>query len=104
MPDGTLICYGRTILSISTSDWATWSSTAEIYYVEKEFNITFPVNFISHPVVSITNGSGSLAWISGYYTETATENNKIIKIFVTAPLKNNINRVVDWIAIGRWKA
>ena len=91
MPDGTLICWGSTNISVSAN-----SRTAKSVGTE---------TFISKPAVTATiqtygiSGNGSTTFAINVSNITTTS----ITILVGNTASTSANLDVDYIAIGRWK-
>lgn len=92
MPDGTLICWGLTDWKLTQAN-----STADI-------SVTFPVEFISDPVVIAGMGSDSTAAEYGYITlatYSRSTTGATFRIFSKASVGRSPR--IFWLAIGRWK-
>lgn len=92
MPDGTLICWGLT-------DWKTTqaNSTADI-------SVTFPVEFISDPVIIAGMGSdSSAAEIGNISVATYSRSSTGVTFRIFSKAGTTRSPRVFWLAIGRWK-
>lgn len=88
MPDGTLICYG---------DEATGSISSNSIM---DVPVTFPLEFLAVPVVTVSYVSHSPAVLSISY-EARTKTGFTIR--VGNSYSSPISTRVTWIAVGRWK-
>lgn len=96
--DGTMICYGTTLMPTLTMTTAFGSvfetSTATSFG-------TFPQTFYAAPVVTVTQTTGATA-TPEQVTDTTTTN--IGKAFFWRPTSRSATGVnFNWLAVGRWK-
>ena len=98
MPDGTLLCWGRTD-TIQLSDLTPKSGNGYTYY-EAALNISFAVPFVARPYLIVSKSGGSIATVvwQNWTAEKITEID-----FATVGEATSTQVSADWIAIGRWK-
>lgn len=98
-PNGILICFGSktfTNLDVSRQTENVYTTTTT------EYGGTFPVNFITRPVLTFTHWSGgSHLWLSAIGWSSINS----IPSFQGFRASGNIisTAVIGYIAIGRWK-
>lgn len=97
-PDGTLICYGRRVLGTVaiTSQWGG------IYASSSLSGFTYPIAFISTPVLTMSTNSSNMNF---FFMEIGTGTNTETPVIQL--LRGNsgsvIGGTINYIAIGRWK-
>lgn len=90
MPDGTLM---------------QWGTVGGYYSGDRELEVTFPIQYISNPTVTLTNAPGSSTENYRKVINSISYVNKDkFKIYQTNvdSTYNNVHNVV-WNAVGRWK-
>lgn len=92
--DGTMICYGAITQTINIS-----TSYEGVYFAGIN-DVSFPVSFISNPIISVTlfqNNALLSATISSIHTD------KFSTYVWKSQSKNNVSVTLHYQAIGRWK-
>ena len=92
--DGTQICWN------TVSFPATFTAWGSIFLFNYDTKITFPSAFISSPSLNATNSGGYAAMIA----RASRDATGITQLSLVRGTISDQTYVIDYVAIGRWKA